>query len=128
MINLVLKLFLVLTISKQFNAEQKQYDDKKCLELGYRKTELQCDKCSELVKFDLNDLKEDCEACCTISNEEKTIKKTYKNARLEICNCKLGNYYLSFNLSSNLSSILSSNLSSNLSSIFLNFNLIISFY
>lgn len=90
MIKLILNLFVILTVLRQLKAEDKKYDEKKCLELGFRKTELQCNKCAELGKFELNELKDDCESCCTVSNEEKTVKKTYKNAKLEICNCKLG--------------------------------------
>ena len=90
MIKLILRLLLTVTVLGQLSAERKPYDDKKCLDLGFRRSELQCSECSELNKFDLNDLREECEACCTATSEEKTAKKTYRNARLEICNCKLG--------------------------------------
>lgn len=99
MIKLILRLFLAVVALGQLNAERKTYDDKKCLELGFRRSELQCSECSELNKFDLSDLREECEACCTASSEEKTVKKTYRNARLEICNCKLGKITVGVTLS-----------------------------
>lgn len=98
MIKIIFRLLFVLTVLGQLRAEPKQYDDKKCLELGFRRSELQCSECSELNKFDLNDLRSDCEACCTASSEEKTVKKTYRNARLEICNCKLGKLTIGFEI------------------------------
>ena len=91
MIKFILNLFLIVFLIEKLNCENLKYDEKRCIELGFRKTELFCNSCNELNKFDLGELKDDCEACCTIASEEKAgVKKTYNYARLEICNCKLG--------------------------------------
>ena len=44
-----------------------------CLELGFESEQLWCDKCDELKKFQLSELKKSCLKCC--KNDENATKK-----------------------------------------------------
>jgi len=90
MINLELQLTSLLTIliriitSLELSAEE-------CLEIGYRKSDLLCSRCDELIKFDLFELKDSCSKCCRVESSQQSLKK-YSSARLEVCGWKIGHY------------------------------------
>lgn len=62
-----------------------------CYALGFVKSDLSCNRCHELVGFDLESIKSDCLRCC---NRETTIPVTKKftQAHLEVCTCNLANF------------------------------------
>lgn len=49
--------------------------DEECRKVGFNKGELWCDRCSELNKFELDDLKPDCLKCCR--DDDKISKKVF---------------------------------------------------
>jgi len=62
-----------------------------CLEIGFRKSELSCLRCEELIKFDLLSVKDSCLKCCQKESNDESIKK-YSSARLEVCGWKVGHF------------------------------------
>lgn len=66
--------------------------DDECLSLGFRKSDLDCSRCHDLPRFQLEELKEDCLRCCTVSEDTVSQEKKYHSARMEICACNLGHY------------------------------------
>jgi len=62
-----------------------------CLENGFRKTDLSCLRCEELIKFDLMSIRDSCLKCCQKDSTEDGIKK-YSSARLEVCGWKVGHF------------------------------------
>lgn len=46
--------------------------ENQCLELGFRKSELQCFRCHDLARFELNELQESCLKCCQEKEERDT--------------------------------------------------------
>lgn len=64
--------------------------DEECRKVGFNKGELWCDRCSELNKFELDDLKPDCLKCCR--DDDKISKKKYSFARLEYCECNIASF------------------------------------
>jgi len=65
--------------------------DEECLSLGYDKNVVDCFRCHDLSRFQLDELKESCLSCCT-ERETRPVIKKYPSARLEICACNLGHY------------------------------------
>ncbi|CAG2169982.1 unnamed protein product [Oppiella nova] len=55
-----------------------------CLAIGYRKSDLSCLQCEELIKFELFSLKDSCLKCCSKDSGDESVKK-YSSARLEVC-------------------------------------------
>ena len=84
--------------------------EEECTKLGFNKAELWCDRCSELRKFELDELKPSCLQCCR--DDDKSAKKVclisnfqltliynfctylqkYAFARLEYCECNINNF------------------------------------
>jgi len=83
--SLLLTLFSGIALSAELSVER-------CLEIGFRKTDLLCSGCEKLEKFQLNELKRSCDQCCRNDTNEHTVEKKYWSARLEICECKLNAY------------------------------------
>lgn len=48
-----------------------------CLELGFRRSELQCFRCQDLDRFELNELQESCLRCCQQKEEKETARVSY---------------------------------------------------
>ena len=48
--------------------------DDECLDLGFRRSELQCFRCQELARFELRDLQDPCLKCCQEKQEADTAK------------------------------------------------------
>ena len=63
-----------------------------CLQLGFDRNVLQCEKCAEFGRFDLDEIgSHECVRCCTqMAGVDQ--QKRFPKARLEMCNCKLGYY------------------------------------
>lgn len=86
--------------------------EEECSKLGFNKAELWCDRCSELRKFELDELKDSCLKCC--KEDDKNSRKVghlnfwtnqlsfslfvflcfqkYAYARLEYCECNIANF------------------------------------
>jgi len=63
-----------------------------CLQVGFRKSDLLCNRCEELTKFDLYPLKDSCLNCCQQSDNSQQSVKKYSSARIEVCGWKVGHY------------------------------------
>jgi len=83
MINIELYVSSVLTILVHIVSSLELTPDD-CLQLGFRKSDLQCNRCDELSKFDLSVLKDSCMSCCQTDSTIESVKK-YSEARLEVC-------------------------------------------
>lgn len=55
-----------------------------CLQLGLRRTDLQCTWCEKLPQFGLEVMQENCLQCCNVVEVKESVKK-YPHARLEVC-------------------------------------------
>uniref|UniRef100_A0A0N5AH09 Selenoprotein F n=1 Tax=Syphacia muris TaxID=451379 RepID=A0A0N5AH09_9BILA len=62
-----------------------------CHDKGFNKDTLQCSSCADLGHFHLDELIDDCKACCTEDTDELKHEK-YPFAQIEICECNLGRF------------------------------------
>uniref|UniRef100_A0A0M3ICU9 Selenoprotein F n=1 Tax=Ascaris lumbricoides TaxID=6252 RepID=A0A0M3ICU9_ASCLU len=62
-----------------------------CHDAGFNSETLQCSSCNELPQFHLDQLVDDCNACCTPDEGEMQHQK-YPLAHIEICECNLGRF------------------------------------
>ncbi|OTF78031.1 salivary selenoprotein precursor-like protein [Euroglyphus maynei] len=63
--------------------------DDECHQIGYNPSELYCNRCNELTKFELDSLKDSCMKCC---RQDDSNSKKYSFARLEYCECNIANF------------------------------------
>jgi len=80
---------LCLLIAK---ASGEELPSDQCLQLGFVKANVQCSRCKELTKYDLDEIKDTCLMCCQSASEEAIKSKKYASARLEYCTCNLANF------------------------------------
>lgn len=83
-------LVAISSASSSSSSGNKQLSEEECSKLGFNKAELWCDKCSELAKFELEELKAPCLTCCR--EDDKSARKKYAFARLEYCECNIANF------------------------------------
>lgn len=69
----------------------KELSASECHGKGFNKDTLQCSSCGELPQFHLDQLVDDCNACCTKDADEQQHEK-YPLAQIEICECNLGRF------------------------------------
>ena len=72
LIHVARPLQLCMSQSAMQTADSGVLTDDQCLELGFRKSELQCFRCHDLARFELNELQESCLKCCQEKEEKGT--------------------------------------------------------
>lgn len=76
---------LLLSFTVLLSTAAASLSNENCLQLGLRRTDLQCSWCDKLAQFNLDDiLKPNCLECCGVKVEKEPVKK-YPQARLEVC-------------------------------------------
>ena len=58
-------------------------DEETCQSMGFFPDKLMCSTCEEMLKFDLEKVREVCIQCCQEDEERQTVK--YTKAILEVC-------------------------------------------
>jgi len=80
---------LIVIFTRIVSSIELSFDE--CLEIGFRKSELSCFRCEELIKFDLQELNKHCLQCCQKDSNNESLKK-YSSVRIEVCGWKIGRY------------------------------------
>ncbi|CAG2181594.1 unnamed protein product, partial [Oppiella nova] len=88
-IELYLSVLVVLT-SQAVASIGSDMSAEECLAIGYRKSDVSCLRCKELIKFELFSMRDSCLKCCSKETDAEESTKTYSSARLDMCNCKMG--------------------------------------
>ncbi|CAG9764186.1 unnamed protein product [Ceutorhynchus assimilis] len=73
------------------NVAVAEFSSEDCWTLGFNKANLLCSSCEQLLKFDLELLRDHCRECCS-PDENGQENKNYAKAVLEVCTCKFGAY------------------------------------